>query len=65
MEAAGEAVEAAVREPLEALLGRAAGRDAPRAQPCVVHDAANNAVWLHVLKGSHVRAAATVLPAAQ
>jgi len=55
VEAAGAAVVAAVNSVLDALLARSRQRDAPKVGPCVVHDRHNNAVWLHVFKGSHVR----------
>lgn len=62
VEAAGSAVVAAVSSVLEALLQRSRERDTPKVSPCVVHDKHNNAVWLHVFKGSHVRPAICSLP---
>jgi len=54
VEAAGAAVVAAVSSVLDALLARSRQRDMPKVGPCVVLDRHNNAVWLHVFKGSHV-----------
>ena len=55
VEAAGERVVETVSAQFDALKKRSSELDPKPCKPCVVYDAANNAVWLHVLKGSHVR----------
>ena len=55
VEEAGEKVVKEVSRALDPLLEASAYRDLGRCQPCVVHDTINNAVWIHVMKGSHVR----------
>lgn len=55
MEAAGETVVREVSKALDPLLEVSMYRDLGRCQPCVVHDTNNNAVWIHIMKGSKVR----------
>lgn len=55
VEAAGQRVVETVSAQFDALKKRSSELDPKPCKPCVVYDAANNAVWLHVLKGSHVR----------